>query len=120
MPVAITAVVGGIGYVKLASSARATQQIYANRLQPIEYLSAANAALLVTRGDAWRMLQETELSDRRKMESSIAQQSKRLEDQMALYSGLNLNARERELLTQFRSFVSTVFTAAGPGPSNRP
>ncbi len=101
--IALAAVwIGWTGISNLKHASETSDSLYRDRLKPVQDLGEANAAVLLMRGDGWRMLQSKDTSERADLSRDIDAQTQRFEQAIDRYSKTTLVAREQELMPRVR------------------
>ena len=97
--IALLVVVAVIGYVNLQDANARQGKLYTNDMSPAQNLALSNAAIEKMRGDIYRFIYVP--NDRQAMRTSIENQIKTVNDQMADFRNKDLSANEKTELARF-------------------
>jgi methyl-accepting chemotaxis protein len=98
----ITVWISWSSYQNLGQMNERMQQMYQDRLKPVAISGDMNGALLVIRGDLWRLIGDRDKGARREMANSIVKQQSRLDESIAKFEKSTLSPKSKELLAKLK------------------
>ena len=105
--------VGWTGYSDVSLINQTVQSMHRNRLVPITDLAGANSAILVARGDVWRMVSEKDRAAREQLFQGVATQMRIMGESLERYGKTVLTARQQELMGKLNTALKPYMELRG-------
>lgn len=103
--IALTVIIGAIGYFSLGTINNGIKSMYSKNLLPIRYLGEVRRELLTIRGDVFQYVAADDSSKYDELDASIKTSFQKLKESLELYKGIGLDEKEAKEIKKFEDYI---------------